>query len=328
MRFSPLWWPALAIAAPLLAPWLAYRGARFSRQCAQAERVNRARVSLAQSLDPPELEGLVITVLAEAKARPGFIAQPGVCYHIASERGRALFDLGWGPERGGAAAANAATLGLDLNDLAAVVISHLHPDHMGGIKAARQKRVSPPPGLGLPRNPPLLLPAPARSTGFDARLAERPGLLPAGLASTGPLLRPLFFLGPCEEQALVARVRGKGAVVITGCGHPGLPLILAMAAKLCPGPLYALAGGLHLPLSASRFNSAGIKSQMILGTGLPPWRKLGKEHLEQTVAAINQADPQVVLLSPHDTCDAALDLLAKGVKADCRVLRAGERYRL
>ncbi len=328
MRVSPLWWPALIPAAPLLGPWLALRQLRFGRQQAEAARINRARVALAQDLALPEVAGLTLTVLAEAKARPGFIAQPGVCYQIETERGRVLFDLGWGDERGGAVAANARTLGLDPAGLAGGVISHLHPDHMGGLRAAKRGRVAPPAGLELPADLPLLLPAPARAPGFTVRLAERPGPLPAGLASTGPLLRPLFFLGPCEEQALIARVRGKGAVVITGCGHPGLPLILDMAAKLCPGPLYALAGGLHLPLSASRSVTAGIQTQMILGTGLPPWRRLGPRHLARTVEAINAAAPEKVLLSPHDTCDQALEMLANGIQAECQVLEAGASYRL
>jgi 7,8-dihydropterin-6-yl-methyl-4-(beta-D-ribofuranosyl)aminobenzene 5'-phosphate synthase len=50
-----------------------------------------------------------------------------------------------------------------------------------------------------------------------------------------------------DDQALIIKVRGKGLVVLTGCGHAGIVNICRHAANLTGGqPLYAAIGGFHL----------------------------------------------------------------------------------
>jgi len=50
-----------------------------------------------------------------------------------------------------------------------------------------------------------------------------------------------------DDQALIAHVRGKGLVVLTGCGHAGVVNILRYARKLTGVErVYALIGGFHL----------------------------------------------------------------------------------
>ena len=50
-----------------------------------------------------------------------------------------------------------------------------------------------------------------------------------------------------DDQALVAHVRGKGLVVVTGCGHAGAVNLVRHAQRLTAVPrLHALLGGLHL----------------------------------------------------------------------------------
>jgi 7,8-dihydropterin-6-yl-methyl-4-(beta-D-ribofuranosyl)aminobenzene 5'-phosphate synthase len=50
-----------------------------------------------------------------------------------------------------------------------------------------------------------------------------------------------------DDQALVVNVRGKGLVVLTGCGHAGAVNIVRDAMRLTGVPtLHALLGGLHL----------------------------------------------------------------------------------
>ena len=55
---------------------------------------------------------------------------------------------------------------------------------------------------------------PTPAANFDAEVVQKPKMLAAGIGTTGPLARSLFFLGLCEEQALVARIQDKGLVVI------------------------------------------------------------------------------------------------------------------
>jgi 7,8-dihydropterin-6-yl-methyl-4-(beta-D-ribofuranosyl)aminobenzene 5'-phosphate synthase len=50
-----------------------------------------------------------------------------------------------------------------------------------------------------------------------------------------------------DDQALVVHVRGKGLLVLTGCGHAGAVNIVRHAQRLTAVPrLHALLGGLHL----------------------------------------------------------------------------------
>ena len=50
-----------------------------------------------------------------------------------------------------------------------------------------------------------------------------------------------------DDQALVVHVRGKGLLVVTGCGHAGAVNIVRHAQRLTAVPrLHALLGGLHL----------------------------------------------------------------------------------
>jgi 7,8-dihydropterin-6-yl-methyl-4-(beta-D-ribofuranosyl)aminobenzene 5'-phosphate synthase len=50
-----------------------------------------------------------------------------------------------------------------------------------------------------------------------------------------------------DDQALVVHVRGRGLVVLTGCGHAGVVNIVRHAQRLTGVPtLHALLGGLHL----------------------------------------------------------------------------------
>jgi 7,8-dihydropterin-6-yl-methyl-4-(beta-D-ribofuranosyl)aminobenzene 5'-phosphate synthase len=101
-----------------------------------------------------------------------------------------------------------------------------------------------------------------------------------------------------------------------------------MVRRLSDEPLYAIAGGLHFPVTKSRFQSRGIQWQMFYGTGKPPWQRITDEDLTRTIATINQAGPKKILLSAHDTCDHGLDRLSKELKADTAVLEAGRTYRL
>ena len=50
-----------------------------------------------------------------------------------------------------------------------------------------------------------------------------------------------------DDQALILNVRGKGLVVLTGCGHAGIVNITRYARRLTGiGQVYAVRGGFHL----------------------------------------------------------------------------------
>lgn len=326
-RVSPAWWPFLALTSPAIIPWLLVRNRRFQRDRARATELNHERIRRARTLEIPELDFLELTALVEWKAEEEFIGDAGVSYLFKTDLGAMLYDVGFGPARP-ALTHNADRLGFHLEKVDALTISHLHPDHMGGMAALRARQVTVSDELISPRSMPCFLPDRAEAEGFEPQLVDGPRLLSAGIASTGPLARSLFMFGLTEEQALVARVKDKGLVIFTGCGHPTIEVILEMAGRLSSAPLYAVGGGLHYPVSGGRGNRAGIQFQTIVGTGKPPWQRITDGDLGRTIDAINAAGPKKAFLSGHDTCDQALDRLERELEAETEVLKAGATYRI
>jgi 7,8-dihydropterin-6-yl-methyl-4-(beta-D-ribofuranosyl)aminobenzene 5'-phosphate synthase len=71
-------------------------------------------------------------------------------------------------------------------------------------------------------------------TGWPAHFAERDGVM-----SPDPLI--------CDDQAIAVNVRGKGLVVISGCGHAGIVNMVTYARALTGvETVHAVMGGFHL----------------------------------------------------------------------------------
>lgn len=70
-----------------------------------------------------------------------------------------------------------------------------------------------------------------------------------------------MIFGKTEEQAIIARLKDKGLVVFTGCGHPTIETIVQMAQRISDEPVYAVGGGLHFPITDSPLREPGLKVQ-------------------------------------------------------------------
>jgi 7,8-dihydropterin-6-yl-methyl-4-(beta-D-ribofuranosyl)aminobenzene 5'-phosphate synthase len=327
IRINPLWWPFLAAATPFLTPLLLKKNKQFEKNLQYAKQENDRRLNEAKPLELPELDYIELTVLVEQKSSDGFKVDAGVSYLFRTDQGSLLFDVGFGPTTP-TLGQNASRLGITLDSIDALAISHLHLDHMGGLRAARSRQVMVPEELGSPTTQSCYLPDAATAKGFECKVIDRPQILPAGIATTGPLSRSLFFLGLTEEQALVARLRNKGLVVFTGCGHPTIEVILEMVGRLSSEKIYAIGGGLHFPITTGRGNRGGIHLQRILGTGKPPWRKITDDDLSSTIRSIQRINPQKVYLSGHDSCDHTLERMENELAAETEVMRTGATYRI
>jgi len=326
-RISPAWWPVLALASPILLPVLAARAVRFRRGEKEAARRNAARLASARPLDLPALPSLELTVVVEHAHEAGFEGDAAVSYLLRSDRGGLLMDVGFGPEHP-AFGHNTERLGLTMADADALLISHLHLDHMGGMAAQRSGQVTLPPGFADETRKPCYVPDDCEAPGFDVHLVEGPSILAGGLGTTGPLARMLYFHGLLEEQAVVARLEGRGLVVLTGCGHPTVDVILDMVSKLSDEPIHCVGGGLHFPITGSRLTRAGIQAQQLFGTGKPVWQRITDADLDRTIQKLNDLEVERLLLSAHDTCDHALERLSREVDAQVEVLKAGASYAL
>lgn len=239
------------------------------------DRVRRAGFN-AGTAAAPQFEGGSTAV--------GLMAEHGFAALVSVRRGATtttlLFDTGLSPD---AMVTNADRLGVDLTGLHGVVLSHGHFDHAGGL-AGLARRLGPRrmPMVVHPRawtrrrlavagqdvpELPTLSPRALAGEGFAVVERREPSLLvddcvlitgevdrttefergmpPAHQAWTGREWRhdPLVI----DDQALVVHVRGRGLVIVTGCGHAGVVNIVRHAQRLTGvDRLHGLLGGLHL----------------------------------------------------------------------------------
>jgi 7,8-dihydropterin-6-yl-methyl-4-(beta-D-ribofuranosyl)aminobenzene 5'-phosphate synthase len=203
---------------------------------------------------------------------------------------RVLFDTGVSPD---GMIENMRRLELSPGDVDIVVLSHGHWDHtmgMQGLIGAIGRRNLPVlihpefwsrRRVALPGREPTELPSTSRGAlegaGFDIVEEQQPSfLLDGSLLVTGEVDRTTEFEtgfpgheahrhGAWEpdplildDQALVAHVRGRGLVVITGCGHSGIVNILRYVRKLtAEDHIHAVVGGFHLNGPRFEFAAAG-----------------------------------------------------------------------
>ncbi len=206
-RILPWTWPVLALSSPVLVPKLLKRNRVFKANRNRAEKLNRQRITGVETLELPALDFLDLTVLVEEKAGEGFRDDPGVSYLVATNLGTLLLDVGFGPDSA-TLGHNAAKLGIDFSAVDAVAISHLHPDHMGGMAAFRSKSVRIPRDLHGLKGSPCFLPEFAETADLDAVVVNSPRILAAGVGTTGPL---------SSQPFLPWHVRGTGAICVNRC---------------------------------------------------------------------------------------------------------------
>ncbi|HEY5842947.1 MAG TPA: MBL fold metallo-hydrolase [Mycobacterium sp.] len=214
---------------------------------------------------------------------PGLVAEHGFSALVTTRRGAithtVLFDTGVSPD---GMATNLERLGLDVGAIEVVVLSHGHFDHAGGFPGlARLRHRSGMPltvhplvwsrrRFAIPGQPGWELPTLNRSVleaeGLEVIERRQPSLLLDGsVLITGEVDRTTEFEHGLpyhdawhegrwepdplvlDEQALVVHVRGRGLVVLTGCGHAGAVNIARHAMRLTGvDRLHALLGGFHL----------------------------------------------------------------------------------
>ena len=296
--------------------------ARFRRNQQQAARAWDSFEP--ERLDLQPVERLTITPLVDAHTTGEDLAgEAGVSYLVEAGDTRVLFDLGYnaGKESPSPLQRNAKALGVDLDAVDAAVISHRHLDHVGGLRAQMAHSFVLPSEKLVAQGVPIYVPESLEHPAADVRVVDGPQIIATGVATIGPISRALFVMGWTPEQALAVNLAGKGIVLVVGCGHQGVRRIVERAGALFDDPLYGLVGGLHFPITSSPV-------QRIAGADRPPWKPLAKDDVREAIQYLKDKGLKRIALSPHDSCDWALDAFREAWETVFDVVTVGRQIRL
>ena len=245
---------------------------------------------------------------------------------------RVMFDAGLSVD---GLSHNLHALQISIADVEAIVMSHGHFDHVGGLNGLiRGGGVSRLPMLlhpdfwlrrriAIPGQEPFEMPTASRGAmagaGFEIIDGRTPSLLMDGsVLITGEVDRTTAFETGfpvhqalrdgawtpdpliLDDQALIANVRGKGLVVLTGCGHSGIVNIVRHAQKLTGETrVAAVIGGFHLsgPVFAPIIPATIDALQAIAPSMIVPGHCTGYE----AVRAISLAMPEAFVINSVGT---------------------------
>lgn len=210
--------------------------------------------------------------------KPELRNKHGLSFFIQSKIGddkvTVLMDTGPSPE---ALLYNADKMGINLEDVDVVVLSHGQYDHTGGLHKVLKKMKKRVPVVGHPTvfEPKLsmmphlrLIGSPATSSDIESAggvpvFAVDPVKIADGIMTTGEVPRITAFETVrdfwtvhnqrliedkmVDDQSLVIDVEGKGLVVVAGCAHAGIINTIKHAQKIAGNSrVHAVLGGFHL----------------------------------------------------------------------------------
>ncbi len=234
----------------------------------------------------------------------------GISYLIKTDHARVLLDLGnnEGNLEPSPLLHNMEQLGVEMNEMNALVISHNHPDHVGGAENWMQGTLSTGGQEDNLSGLKLYLPVKLSIPGIEPELALDPMIIAPGVATLGrqPYVQPFPFclwepLG--WEQSIVVHVEGRGLVIITGCGHPTLERIIQRAEAIFSQPVIGIVGGFH-------------------------YGKAGKDALQPHLDFLALRNPELVALSPHDSTGGVLQIFEAAFEKSYRYITVGREIGL
>jgi 7,8-dihydropterin-6-yl-methyl-4-(beta-D-ribofuranosyl)aminobenzene 5'-phosphate synthase len=288
----------------LLAAFVVVRNTRAASQIEQDWETTQ----VAKMTNPGAVSRLSILPLYELDAAsPALQTGHGVSYLIRTDQATILLDVGYNPEQSDPSPLqyNIERLGIDLSEVDALVISHMHPDHIGGMVWWPKHTFS----IGNVQEPlpfsQVYTPLDMTYPGLTPITASQPMQIAPGIVLGGtipfPELMPLSLIQSTNmEQSLVINVEGLGLVVVTGCGHPGIEKIISRAEALFDQPVIGIVGGLHYIESSAE--------------QLQPHLEFIKEHAPQL---------QVIAPSPHDSGPQALQAIQSAFPAAYQQIQVG-----
>jgi 7,8-dihydropterin-6-yl-methyl-4-(beta-D-ribofuranosyl)aminobenzene 5'-phosphate synthase len=278
---------------------------------------------------PDGRNAMTITTLVDNNAPENLASEHGLSFWIEYNDKHIIFDTG----QSDAFVKNAKQLGIKPAETDAIVISHGHYDHTGGLAALLD--IAPQANLYI--HPEALKPKFSRKGNRNIGISdsikkiilqradqkkviwtEKPTEIFPGLFTTGKIPRNTgfedtggnFFVNvQCtkedrlvDDQAIFTET-GKGLVVVLGCAHSGVINTLDYAEKLTSqNHIYAVIGGMHL-LNAS------------------------PERMESTIDAFKRYNVKKICPA-HCTGDNAVEKFKQVFAERCFICSAGSRIHL
>jgi 7,8-dihydropterin-6-yl-methyl-4-(beta-D-ribofuranosyl)aminobenzene 5'-phosphate synthase len=219
-----------------------------------------------------------ITTLSENTAQLGFLGEWGLSILVETESSKVLLDTGMSIS----AVHNADLLGIDLSTVDAIVLSHAHGDHTGGLRdvlrrVRKQVQVIAHPDIWIPKYVVYgeisryagipYMKEDLESLGALLNLTKKPFKISDGITTTGEIemtteyetIDDRLFVKKgnkmipdplADDLALTVRT-SEGLVLITGCAHRGIINTVRHVQKLTGGEyIHTVIGGTHLMVAS------------------------------------------------------------------------------
>lgn len=241
-------------------------------------------------------------------SNPDLKTEMGVSYLVKTDSATVLFDLGHNADEENPSPLeyNMDRLGISLDEIDIVFISHNHFDHVGGPQLVDQGSFS----LGNKQKDlsgkKVYTPVPMTYPGISPTHTPNPSVIADGVASIGTIPRKLYF-GWIDEQALAVNVEKKGLMLIVGCGHQKLPRILERTEAVFEEPIYGIIGDLHYPVPEGRLNLLGLNMQRLVASGEGPLNPLEYENVLNNIELLKSRDIGIIGVGGHDSSDEVIE---------------------
>jgi len=230
----------------------------------------------------------------------------GVSYLIKTDEACILFDLGLNPKalHPSPLLHNMKKLGISMDSIDVIVLSHKHADHVGGPKWSMQNTFSLSNYQKELNDMPVYTPTPMTYPGLSPEYTPKPTIIAKGVATIGVINKPIF-LNNIAEQALAINVKDKGLVIISGCGHQSIEKIIQRTGILFDEAIYGMIGGFHFPMTETR-NITWIYKYFVVDK--MPWEKLTDEDINYNIGLLQDKGIEFIGFSGHDSCDRSLGM--------------------
>jgi 7,8-dihydropterin-6-yl-methyl-4-(beta-D-ribofuranosyl)aminobenzene 5'-phosphate synthase len=185
-------------------------------------------------LSPEEGHTVTFTVICDTHEYDSALrTAKGFSCWVETGEATVLFDTGGD---GATLLGNMSKLDLDPRAIDAVVLSHIHSDHTGGLSGLLDTGVRP--TVYVPAAFPALRKSDVRGRADLVEVTGPMELLP-DVYTTGQMGSGIV------EQALVVRT-GAELVIVAGCAHPGIAEMVRKGKEVAAGGVTLAMGGFHL----------------------------------------------------------------------------------